>query len=363
MLPYWGRLSLRLARVALALAGAGWAAFAGVHSFPRTGMVLATYVLFSLSMLPDLHYKSSWRFWCGCVADLAYLALWTRLARDNWMSSACLSYVLVSVALQRGVLETAGVALLTIGITPRGAPAGAVAVAAASYQSYLRRRVSVLLGQQVALRAQAQRARETERERIAADFHDGPLQSFVGFQVRLEVVKTLLSRGDGEAAFEEVRQLQDLGRAQVAGLQRFARSMRPADEGLSLQESLRRTIEAFQKDTRIQTSFSARDMAAHEPPARQELLQMVGEALHNISKHSEATRVVVSVARDQRGLEMAIEDNGSGFPFSGSFSLDELDRLRIGPVSIKRRIRLLDGELFLESKPGQGAKLTIRLPV
>jgi signal transduction histidine kinase len=62
-------------------------------------------------------------------------------------------------------------------------------------------------------------------------------------------------------------------------------------------------------------------------------------------------------------LEIAVEDNGSGFPFGGTFSLDELEQLRLGPISIKRRVRMLGGDLVLESKPGQGAKLEIRVPM
>jgi signal transduction histidine kinase len=73
--------------------------------------------------------------------------------------------------------------------------------------------------------------------------------------------------------------------------------------------------------------------------------------------------VTVSATRGEHGLEVAIEDNGSGFAFSGSFNLDELDRLHAGPISIKRRIRLLEGELRIDSKPGEGAKLKIRVPL
>jgi signal transduction histidine kinase len=62
-------------------------------------------------------------------------------------------------------------------------------------------------------------------------------------------------------------------------------------------------------------------------------------------------------------VEIKAEDNGSGFPFSGAFNLDELELLRLGPVSIKRRVRMLGGDLQLESRPGQGASLQIRIPV
>jgi signal transduction histidine kinase len=62
-------------------------------------------------------------------------------------------------------------------------------------------------------------------------------------------------------------------------------------------------------------------------------------------------------------LELTVEDNGGGFPFTGSFGLDELELLRLGPVSIKRRVRLVGGELHIESRPGKGATLQIRVPI
>ncbi|HLH42825.1 MAG TPA: histidine kinase [Bryobacteraceae bacterium] len=344
---------LRLARVALALAGAcsaEWLAGAG-------------YVAFALAMLSDFRHKSGWRFWVECAADAGYFALWTRLAPGTWLAAASLCYALASSVLQRGVAETAAVAAGATAIFPRAAPAGALALAAAFYQRHLHRRISALLGQNLAHRSQAQRAREAERERIAANFHDGPLQSFVGFQMRLEIVKKLLARGDAGAAAEEIRQLQESGRSQIADLRRFARSMRPAEEGLPLRESARRAVETFQRDTHIQASFSARGLAEEEPPAAAEVLQILGEALHNVWKHSGATRATVSMEQKDGALEVVIEDNGSGFAFCGDYNLEELDRLRIGPVSLKRRVRLLGGELFIESAPGRGAKLRIRVPV
>ena len=96
-----------------------------------------------------------------------------------------------------------------------------------------------------------------------------------------------------------------------------------------------------------------------------ELLQIVRETMNNIQKHSGATRMALSVGVRDHRIEINAEDNGAGFPFSGSFNLDELELLRLGPVSIKRRVRMLGGDLQLDSRPGQGAEqaLQIRIPV
>jgi signal transduction histidine kinase len=88
----------------------------------------------------------------------------------------------------------------------------------------------------------------------------------------------------------------------------------------------------------------------------------VREALTNVQKHSRASRVNVSVEKTGPNLEVAIEDDGTGFPFAGTFSLDELEKLGIGPMSIRRRVRHLSGELIVDSRPEEGAALRVRVP-
>jgi signal transduction histidine kinase len=240
---------------------------------------------------------------------------------------------------------------------------GGAAAAVGLYKRYLEERMSTTLRHNVMIRSQAQLAREAERQRIAADFHDGPLQSFISFQMRLEVIRKLMSR-DVEAGTRELHQLQELCQAQVADLRSFVRSMRPADEGMGLAASLSRMAELFQRDTGIATTFSGGDV--HDPTDTQvslEVLQIVREALNNILKHASATRVAISVARVDQHLQISVEDNGEGFPFTGSFSLEELELLRLGPTSIKRRVKVLEGDLELESGPGRGSKLAIRVPL
>ena len=130
----------------------------------------------------------------------------------------------------------------------------------------------------------------------------------------------------------------------------------------SLNATLRRVVEQFQKDSGIPATFVSNEfLEPAEPEISLELLQIVREALYNVQKHSKATRVAVSVQKTEGSLEITVEDNGSGFPFSGKYSLDELETLRLGPNSIKRRVRTLGAEMLLDSKPGHGAGLLIRL--
>jgi signal transduction histidine kinase len=140
--------------------------------------------------------------------------------------------------------------------------------------------------------------------------------------------------------------------------------MKPVEvDSSDLVTSVRRIVEYFQKDTAISARFvSAQSEVRLPPETGHELLQILREALHNVQKHSKASRVVVALEHAGKNVEISVDDDGTGFAFSGSFSLDELDLLRLGPQSIKRRIRSLGGDLLIESRPGHGAGLKIRVP-
>ncbi len=211
---------------------------------------------------------------------------------------------------------------------------------------------------------EARRAREAERQRIASDFHDGPLQSFISLQMRLEILRKLLER-DFQAGMEDLTDLQKLAQQQVKELRAFVRGMKPADlQGSNLYASARRICENFQKESGIPVTFVGGDGILKFPEEMaSEVIQMLREALHNVLKHAAATRVAVSVERVAKALELSVDDNGRGFQFSGIYSLDELELLRLGPASFQRRARALNAEMTLESRPGRGAGLKLRVPI
>src|SRR6202011_3507254 len=246
-------------------------------------------------------------------------------------------------------------------LRPAFIAAGILGSVLAIQREYLEERLSNSSRQTVLYRYDAEKARESERQRIAADFHDGPLQSFISFQMRLEIIKKLLVR-DQTAAAEELVQLQDLCKSQVNELRSFVRSMRPVDVEGSLSATLRRVVQQFQKDTGVPSTFVSSDFVEPaEPEVSLELLQIVREALYNVQKHSAATRVAVSVEKSEDALQIAVGYNGTGLTSSGRLSLGELELLRLGPASMKRRVRALGGDMVLDSRPGQVAGLRMRL--
>jgi signal transduction histidine kinase len=224
--------------------------------------------------------------------------------------------------------------------------------------------VAELSAQLKEARKATEKALENERQRIASDFHDGPLQSFISLQMRLEILRKLLER-DYASGLDDLRQLQALAQSQIRDLRSFLHSMRPVDvDGANLMASARRTAESFQKESGIPVTFLGADTPVGLPQEiSSEVLQMLREALHNVQKHAGATRVAVAMEKTERGLEISVDDNGHGFNFAGMYSLEELELLRLGPASLKRRARSLNADLLIESRPGRGTGLKFRVPL
>jgi signal transduction histidine kinase len=375
MLPYTWRRLLTMVRILLGLSGLTLQLISSSFALTDTVILFAAYTAYACVALFWRGLEDSGYPTLALLLDLVFFVLSTtsNVAYSYWVSAVFFAFVLLAAVMLHDwwkppLLGAASVAFLYAAQTaqmgtlmPALIASTLVASVLAIEREYLDERLSTASRQTVLYRYDAEKARESERQRIAADFHDGPLQSFISFQMRLEIIKKLLVR-DQTAAAEELVQLQDLCKSQVNELRSFVRSMRPVDVEGSLSATLRRVVQQFQKDTGVPSTFVSSDFVEPaEPEVSLELLQIVREALYNVQKHSAATRVAVSVEKSEDALQIAIEDNGNGFPFSGRFSLDELELLRLGPASIKRRVRTLGGDMMLDSRPGQGAGLRIRL--
>jgi len=143
----------------------------------------------------------------------------------------------------------------------------------------------------------------------------------------------------------------------------FVRSMRPWKCGAGLARPSAPWLHHSRK-TPDSAVFKADTEASHDDfSSSTDLLQVIREALNNIQKHSSASRVTVTLERTDGWLTVTVVDDGTGFPFVGRFSLDEMDSLLIGPASIKSRVRAMNGQLEVESRPGTGSTLRIRVPV
>ena len=301
-----------------------------------------------------------------------FLALVSFGADRLWLASIFFLYLLAEALAFYGPVEVAmvvAVAAVFCAVLPydgtRGVlVAGALTCGYAVHKRHRSARIEQLKEKLEEVRKGAEKASEVERQRIASDFHDGPLQSFISLQMRLEVLRKLLER-DFDAGMQDLVQLQALAQSQIRDLRVFLHSMRPVDaDGASLVATARRMAESFQKESGIPVTFLGTNTHLGLPQeVTNEVLQMLREALHNVQKHAGATRVAVTMEKSDRSLEISVDDNGHGFNFAGTYTLEEMEMLRLGPASLKRRARSLNADLQLESRPGRGAGLKFRIPL
>ena len=208
------------------------------------------------------------------------------------------------------------------------------------------------------------RAIEAERSRIARDLHDGILQTLLSIEIQLDVLRRRVGSAPDHAE-TGLASLQHTVRNESAELRHFVTDLKPVRvQSADLVDLMRGFAERFRNESALALDLLL-DSAELRAPDRvcRELFQIYREALNNIKKHAKASHVVVKLSQDDSRLLLVVDDNGEGFSFAGKFTGDELDRLRLGPISIKERTRTVNGVLTVESNPGHGARLTIEIPL
>jgi signal transduction histidine kinase len=208
------------------------------------------------------------------------------------------------------------------------------------------------------------RAIEAERSRIARDLHDGILQTLLSIEIQLDVLRRRVP-ATPEQASHALANLQQTVRNEAAELRQTVTDLRPLRvQSADLVDLMRGFAERYRNESTIALDVLI-DSTQLRAPDRvcREIFQIYREALNNIKKHAKASHVVVKLSQDDSRLVLVVDDNGEGFSFAGRFTGDELDRLRLGPISIKERSRTVGGILTVESNPGHGARLTIEVPL
>ncbi len=208
------------------------------------------------------------------------------------------------------------------------------------------------------------RAIEAERSRISRDLHDGILQTLLSIEIQLDVLRRKISTHP-EQVESELTSLQQTVKNEGGELRHMVTDLRPLRvQSADLVDLMRGFAERFRNESGLALDLLVDSVDLHAPDrVCREVFQIYREALNNIKKHAKASHVVVKLSQDDSRLALVVDDNGEGFSFAGRFTGDELDRLRLGPISIKERTRTVGGVLTVESNPGHGARLTIEVPL
>jgi signal transduction histidine kinase len=207
------------------------------------------------------------------------------------------------------------------------------------------------------------RAGAAERARFARELHDGAVQSLIAVEMQVDVLRRQAETSP--AVVEgELGRIQGLLREEVLKLRELMQQMKSIDvDARKFLSVVADTVERFQRETGITARFVT-DVEKPQMPGRvcRELVRIVQEGLVNVRKHSQARHALVRLSESPAQWSLTMEDDGKGFPFSGRLSQDQLDQLGKGPTIIKERVGLIAGALTVESNPGVGTRLEIKVP-
>jgi len=203
---------------------------------------------------------------------------------------------------------------------------------------------------------------EQERNRIARDLHDGPVQGVSAASLSLEAALLMIKAGDTDRGLDVLAKIRHELAEEADSLRRLMAGLRPPVlEERGLMPALRESLMRFGTDQGIETEFSG--AIARSIPDDLETLafRVVQESLTNVGKHSGASRVTVHVETDQSQLRVEIEDDGKGFE-TGEVR-DHLRAGRVGLASMRERVELASGTFAVRSTPGRGTAVMATIPL
>jgi signal transduction histidine kinase len=206
------------------------------------------------------------------------------------------------------------------------------------------------------------RAQEDERKRIARELHDDTAQSLVAFSRRLDALDTLREQLPAPA-LQHLEELRGLADNTLQGVRRFSQDLRPPVlDDLGLLPALEwLTADLMREETRAELKVLG-ESPGLSPEVELVLFRIVQEALRNVKKHAQASKVLVKVEFGDARVRITVRDDGQGFAMPEA--VDSLsDEGKFGLIGMQERAQLVGGTLSVQSELGQGTTVLVDVPV
>ncbi|MGE5459191.1 MAG: ATP-binding protein [Solirubrobacterales bacterium] len=203
---------------------------------------------------------------------------------------------------------------------------------------------------------------ESQRNQIARDLHDGPVQGVSAASLSLEAVLLMLRAGELEEGTEILAKVRKELSEEADNLRRLMSGLRPPLlEERGLMPALRETLDKYGRDHGVETEFIGTGTA--EIPQDLETLayRFVQEALANSNKHSKGKKVTLTVEAVGGQLRIEVTDDGIGFDMGKA--REYLQMGRVGLASMRERVELANGTFMVHSTLGKGTTVMASLPL
>jgi signal transduction histidine kinase len=222
-------------------------------------------------------------------------------------------------------------------------------------------------------RSQHDAGKLTERARLAREIHDTLVQGFSSIVLMGRSAEKALDAGDTATARERLRTVQETASANLAEARNFVRGLQsPALEQMSLAGSLRRLCEKTEAEAAARgAGLTCRFDVEGRPfelsnPYSTTLLRAAQASLANVWVHAKASTAVVTLSFMKTEVALDIYDDGVGFrpeAAAAAGNPQRKDGSGYGLTSLRERVTALAGILAIESAPGEGTVVAIRLPL
>ncbi|CAG0963850.1 two-component system, NarL family, sensor histidine kinase ComP [Anaerolineae bacterium] len=209
------------------------------------------------------------------------------------------------------------------------------------------------------LAAHLQSAREEERIKIARSIHDelGTLMTAIKMDLAFLVRENGTPKSPG-AMREEISATTKLVDEAIESVHHIARELRPGVlDHLGLRAALEWQMQEFQERAKIECQFNSDLDEFNLDPARSTaVFRIMQETLTNVARHAHATRVEISLRKEENDLILEVRDNGKGIS-------ETPDTNRFGILGMRERAHVFGGDVMIQGAPGQGTVVTVRIPV
>jgi signal transduction histidine kinase len=227
----------------------------------------------------------------------------------------------------------------------------------------LERRVVERTQQLRALSARLQTAREEERTRIAREIHDALGSALTALKWGLEELQKLVPDSGGVVPLPTLREKID-GMMRLAGgtmhtVRRIAWELRPSIlDDLGLMEAIEWQVQQFEAQTGIVCHYDcALEDFSLSPEQSTAVFRIFQEALTNVRRHANATRVDVTISKSAGDFTLTIRDNGRGIRDE-----ERSGQLSLGLLGMQERAHLVGGRIDIAGSQGEGTVVTVRVP-
>lgn len=207
-------------------------------------------------------------------------------------------------------------------------------------------------------------AQEEERKRIARELHDETSQALTTVVINLELLERLLPPDSGRIK-ERLAAVRDLVLMTLEETRRLIHDLRPTIlDDLGLVPAIRWYAKSKLESEGIKVAYQMAEECCEEvsPEIRTALFRIAQEAMTNILRHARAKNVRIGLCREGKEVRLCLEDDGLGFD-EGELARSDPRGRGMGLFGMKERASLLGGEVKIQSNPGCGARVLVRIPL